>query len=92
MIFLLPYQGMLLTFLKLRRVDADHPRPYRVPGGAGAALLAAGLCIAILGLSIFLFLYTPGAGFDWAVVGGVVVTLAIGEVVIRFSENHGNGR
>lgn len=89
-IFLLPYQGMLLTFLKMRRVDPDHPRPYRVPGGTGAARLAAGLCITILGLSIFLFLYTPGAGFEWAVVSGVLVTLALGEVVIRFAENHRN--
>ena len=90
-IFLLPYQGMLLTFLKMRRVDADHPRPYRVPGGQGAARLAAGLCIATLGLSIFLFLYTPGAGFEWAVVGGVIFTLCLGEVVIRFAENHRQG-
>ena len=88
-IFLLPYQGMLLTFLKMRRVDADHPRPYRVPGGYGAAALAAGLCIATLGLSIFLFLYTPGSGFEWPVVGGVFFTLVLGEFVIRFAENHG---
>jgi amino acid transporter len=87
-IFLLPYQGMLLTFLKLRRVDADHYRPYRVPGGTAVARVAAGLCMTILALSIFLFLYTPGSGFEWAVVAGVVVTLLIGEVVIRFAENH----
>ena len=83
-IFLLPYQGMMLSFLKMRKVDADHPRPYRVPGGSGAARLAAGLCMAVLAISIFLFMYTPGAGFDWAVVGGVIVTLIIGEIVIRF--------
>jgi hypothetical protein len=35
-------------------------------------------------------MYTPGSGFEWAVVGGVVVTLIIGEVVIRFAENHRN--
>jgi glutamate:GABA antiporter len=87
-IFLLPYQGMLLAFLKMRRVDADHPRPYRVPGGTGAARLAASLCISILAISIFLFMYTPGSGFEWAVVGGVIATLLIGEVVIRFAENH----
>ena len=59
-IFLLPYEGMLLTFVKMRIVDAEHPRPYRVPGGLGAARIAAYTCIAILALSIVLFMYTPG--------------------------------
>ena len=89
-IFLLPYQGMMLAFLKMRRVDAAHPRPYKVPGGTGTARLAASLCISILAISIFLFVYTPGSGFEWAVVGGVIVTLIIGEVVIRLAENHCN--
>jgi hypothetical protein len=43
---------------------------------------------SILALSIGLFVYTPGEGVEWAVLTGVVVTLAIGEVVIRFAENH----
>ena len=87
-IFLLPYQGMLLTFLKMRRTDPDHPRPYRVPGGTGAARLAAWLCLTTLALSIVLFVYTPGEGPEWAVMVGVLVTLVIGEVVIRLAENH----
>jgi amino acid transporter len=87
-IFLLPYEGMLLTFVKMRIVDADHPRPYRVPGGLGVARIAAWTCIAVLALSIVLFIYTPGNGMEWPVLVGVVVTLLIGEFVIRFSENH----
>ena len=87
-IFLLPYEGMLLTFVKMRVVDADHPRPYRVPGGLGAARLAAWTCFAVLGLSIVLFMYTPGEGLELPVLIGVVITLVIGEFVIRFSENH----
>tara|TARA_R110002110_G_scaffold205066_5_gene416826 strand:+ start:351 stop:1730 length:1380 start_codon:yes stop_codon:yes gene_type:complete len=87
-IFLLPYQGMLLAFVKMRIVDAHHPRPYRVPGGLGGARALAWTCMAVLGLTIVLFVYTPGAGFEWPVLGGVLVTLAIGEVVIRFAENH----
>ena len=89
-IFLLPYEGMLMTFVKMRIIDADHPRPYRVPGGLGAARLTAWACFAVLALSIVLFMYTPGEGMQWAVLAGVVITLAIGEVVIRFSENHKN--
>jgi hypothetical protein len=43
---------------------------------------------AVLALSIVLFMYTPGEGMEWPVLAGVIITLAIGEVVIRFSENH----
>ena len=95
-IFLLPYEGMLLTFLKMRTEDPHRPRPYRVPGGRKAALVCAGLCIAVLALSILLFVYTPGVGVDWAVLSGVVVTLVIGELVIvwaeRSSASHNRGR
>lgn len=87
-IFLLPYEGMLLAFVRMRIVDADHHRPYRVPGKLGAARLASWTCIAVLALSIVLFMYTPGDGLQLPVLVGVVVTLAIGEVVIRFAENH----
>jgi amino acid transporter len=89
-IFLLPYEGMLMTFVKMRITDPDHPRPYRVPGGLGAARAAAWICFAVLALSIVLFMYTPGEGMEWPVLAGVIITLAIGEVVIRFSENHKN--
>jgi len=87
-IFLLPYQGMLLAFVKMRLIDPDHPRPYRVPGGLGAARTIAWTCFAVLALSLVLFMYTPGEGMQWPVLAGVVVTLTFGEVVIRFSENH----
>ena len=87
-IFLLPYEGMLMTFVKMRITDPGHHRPYRVPGGLAAARAAAWCCFAVLALSIVLFVYTPGKGIEWAVLTGVVITLAIGEVVIRFAENH----
>jgi amino acid transporter len=87
-IFLLPYQGMLLAFVKMRLTDPEHPRPYRVPGGSGAARAIAWTCFAVLALALALFVYTPGEGMQWPVLAGVVVTLAFGEVVIRFSENH----
>ena len=87
-IFLLPYQGMLLAFVHMRVTDPDHPRPYRVPGSLTLARTCAYSCMAILGLSILLFMYTPGSGWEIAVLAGVVVTLTIGEVVIRFAENH----
>jgi amino acid transporter len=90
-IFLLPYEGMFMAFIRTRVNDPDHPRPYRVPGGLGTARLFAWVCFAVLALSIVLFVYTPGEGVQWPVLIGVIVTLAIGEVVIRFAENHKSG-
>jgi amino acid transporter len=87
-IFLLPYQAMFLSFIKMRVVDADHPRPFRLPGGLGVARVAAWTCFAVLGLSIALFIYEPGSGINIAVLIGVLLTLALGEVVIRLAENH----
>ncbi|HEY7775388.1 MAG TPA: APC family permease [Kineobactrum sp.] len=87
-IFLLPYQGMLLTFIKMRVTDPDHHRPYRIPGGLAIARLCAWSCLVILALAIVLFIYTPGEGLQWAVLVGVIVTLVVGEGVIRSAENH----
>jgi amino acid transporter len=88
-LFLLPYVGMVLAFLRLRRKDPTHPRPFRVPGGPLAAHGAAWLCIGILSIAIVLFMYTPGSGAEWAVIAGVIAQLALGEVLIRWGEQHG---
>ena len=87
-IFLLPYQGMFMAFIRTRVTDPDHPRPYRVPGGLAVAKVLAWTCFAVLALSIVLFIYTPGEGVQWPVLVGVIVTLSIGEFVIRFADNH----
>ena len=91
MIFLLPYQGMFMAFIRTRVNDPHHPRPYKVPGGLLVARILAWVCFAVLALSIVLFVYTPGDGVQWPVLIGVIVTLAIGEIVIRFAENHKAG-
>jgi amino acid transporter len=88
-LFLLPYVGMVLAFLRMRRKDPTHPRPFRVPGGPLAAHGAAWLCIGILSIAIVLFMYTPGSGAEWAVIAGVIAQLALGEVLIRWGEQHG---
>jgi amino acid transporter len=87
-IFLLPYVGMSLAFMRMRIIDADHPRPYRVPGNHATAMAFGAVCALILALSIVLFIYPPGDGLQLAVLLGASVTLVIGEVVIRFAENH----
>jgi amino acid transporter len=85
-IFLLPYIGMLLAFIKSRNSDLDRVRPYKVPGGNAVAKFLAWICIVVLGLSILLFIYTPGEGLQLPVLFGAVMMIAIGEVLIRFAE------
>ncbi len=85
-IFLLPYIGMLLAYIRSRHLDADVLRPYKVPGGNFVAIFLAGVCILVLTFSIVLFLYTPGEGLQFPVILGALMMIAIGEVLIRYSE------
>ena len=85
-IFLLPYAVMSLAFWRLRQRDPDHPRPYRVPGGSPVGRLFAYVCAGCLLLSVILFLYVPGEGLQVAIFVGAMVTLALGEAVIRTAE------
>lgn len=85
-IFLLTYIGMMLAFLKLRRDDADKPRPFLVPGGPFAAKFMAYLCLAVILLAIVLFVFVPGEGMQWPVLIGTIMTMLIGEVLVRTAE------
>ena len=91
-VFLLPYLAMFMAFLKLRSIDADRPRPYRVPGGKGGALIFVGLCLAFIVQAIVFFIYTPGEfapTYAISIVIGVAVTLVIGEILIRLAGRGG---
>jgi amino acid transporter len=92
-VFLLPYLLMFTAFLVLRRMDAAQPRPYRVPGGGVVAWTLAGLCVLFIVQAIVLFVWVPGDEFDaqaaWAIIGGVVATLAVGEVLIWRAQRAG---
>lgn len=86
-IFLLPYLVMFAAFLRLRSIDAATARPYRVPGGKGGAWALAILCMLFIVQAIVFFIYTPGE-FDMeyaaSVVIGVLVTLIVGEFLVRW--------
>jgi amino acid transporter len=86
-IFLLPYILLVCAFVRMRHIDPTRHRPYRVPGGNRVATLIAVVCTLMLGLSIVLFVYTPGDGIQWPVLIGAVTVLAIGEVIIRVTES-----
>ena len=78
---------MLLAFARMRRIDPDRPRPYRVPVSDRVAKVMAGYCALIVVAAALLLMVAPGSGFDWHVTIGVVVTFAVGELVIRYSES-----
>ena len=86
-VFLLPYLLMFAAFTKLRRSDADRPRPYRVSGGAIGARLLALLCSAFILQAIVLFVWVPGQPVDaarvTAIIGGVLASIIVGEILIR---------
>jgi len=85
-LFLLPYIGAVAAFYRARKIDAARERPFRVPGGDVLAALMTTVCISILGISIILFMYVPGAGADWPVVIGAAVPILLGEFAIRYAE------
>jgi hypothetical protein len=58
-----------------------------VPGGAGLARVLVGLCILFIAQAMVLFVCVPGDEFDpqkaLAIVGGVIATVIVGEILIR---------
>ncbi|MFZ6019563.1 MAG: APC family permease [Chloroflexota bacterium] len=86
-VFLMPYLAMFPAFLKLRRVDADRPRPYRVPGNHLTAILMTIVCVLFILQAIVFFIWVPGEPIDWGyaipVLVGVAITLIIGEFLIK---------
>lgn len=88
-VFLLPYVAMSLAFLRLRRIDADAHRPYRVPGAKFGAWLSASLVILLLVAAVFFFMWDPWAEFDatttWLILAGLAATFVAQEVLVRMS-------
>ncbi|MEN6408246.1 MAG: APC family permease [Anaerolineaceae bacterium] len=87
MVFLLPYLILFPAFLKLRKVDANIERPYRVPGGKTLAIIMAVICEIFIIQAVIFFIWVPGQPIDWAyalpVLAGVILTIIIGEFLIK---------
>lgn len=85
-VFLMPYVLMFAAFARLRVTEASHPRPFRMPGGSGAAKLAAIVCILFILQAIVLFVWVPGEPLDLSqavpLVVGVILTWIVGDVLI----------
>ncbi len=85
-LFLLPYLGAIGSFWYMRKADADRPRPFRVPGGTPFATTITVVCIGLLLMTILLFMYVPGEGFNWLVVSVAIGSILLGEAMMRLAE------
>jgi len=86
-LFLLPYLGAVGAFWYARRHDPDRPRPFRVPGGMPFATLITVVCISLLLMTVLLFMYVPGEGFNLLVVSVFVLSILLGEGAIFLAEH-----
>jgi amino acid transporter len=86
--FLLPYVGMVLAFARMRVVDPDRTRPYKVPVNMPMSIALAFYCAVCVGFSILFLMYTPADGLNLEVTVGVIIVLVLGEITIRTSEEH----
>lgn len=70
--------GVCISFLKLRKLYPDLPRPYKLPGGKIIAMIAA-----IGSFCLILIMIVPGSGvalafpLEWSILG-IVLTTAVG--------------
>ncbi len=90
-VFLLPYLAFFPTFVKLRRIDPNTTRPYRVPGPRSWLIGLAVVCVLFILQAIVFFVWVPGEPTDWAQAGpiliGVAITLAVGELLIALQRS-----
>lgn len=86
-IFFLPYIVMSFTFLKLRRMDPDIERPFKVPFGQTFAYLVAGVHGFFLIFSSFSFLLPPEGEnpvlYVASLVIGLLLSVGCGEWLIH---------
>jgi len=86
-LFFMPYIGMVLAFLELRKRDSASARPFKAPGGLPGAYILTFLCLACLLACIALLMFVPNEGVVWEIVIGVIAVLLLGEWCIRYSES-----
>ncbi len=88
-IFLLPYLFMFPAYLKLRLVDGERERPFKVPGSMGMQWLMSIVCFFVIFQAVVLFIFPEALDLevaDWNYTGpvliGVIITVLIGEWIL----------
>ena len=93
--FLLSYLPVFPAFLRLRKIDPDTPRPFRVPGGDGWLAVLAWVPMVLIVISI-LFTGVPLTAEEVSekapILIGSLIFLALGEILIalRGGKKHVN--
>jgi len=93
-IFLLPYLFLFPSYLKLRLVDGDRERPFKVPGGIKTQWLLATVCFLVIVQAVVLFIFPEftSLSIDWAysapVSIGVSLIVLIGELLLKHTSSH----
>ncbi len=84
-LFLISYLPVFPAFLKLRRVDPDTERPFRVPGGKGMQVVMAIVPMILIALSV-IFTAVPldaeSVPGTLPITIGAVVCILLGELLI----------
>ena len=84
---LLSYLFMFPAFLKLRKIDAQRERPYKLPGSDTFITIACYVPMMLLLLGVITFFWVPGQPLDttylWQVGSGVGIAIVIGETFIQ---------
>lgn len=92
---LLSYTMMFPAFLKLRKIDPDHERPFKVHGGKVMVQLMAWVPEILL-IATIIFTIVPLNGSKTEVstklpiLIGTILTIVVGEIVVRAAERKTN--
>ncbi|WP_427981663.1 APC family permease [Agarivorans sp.] len=87
-VFLMPYLLMFPAYLKLRLVDSDTARPFKVPGSLAVQKAMTVVCFLIILQAVILFIFPDiiFGSIDWQytlpILLGLVATIIVGEVLL----------
>lgn len=90
LLLLIPYIVNFEAYFKLRKTDAETPRPYRFPGPKWFSSLLIRIAEIITIATCVLFVWVPGVPIDMTqllfVVIGVAVVIMLGEILLKVAE------
>lgn len=86
-LLLIPYLINFEAYIKLKKTDKTTPRPYKFPGPEWLSIIFARIGELVVIATMFLFIWVPGTPFNVGsstfVLIGIIVTLGVGEVIVR---------